>query len=44
MKPLCGEYAEITRLKDDSRVELKLFNCEGFEIGWMYSTDMIEKV
>lgn len=44
MKPLCGKYAEITRLKANSRVELKFFNCEGLEIGWMYSTDMIEKV
>lgn len=44
MKPLCGKYAEIVRLKNNSRVELKFFNCDGLYIGWTYSTDMIEKV
>lgn len=45
MKPLCGKYAEIVRLRNNnSRVELKFFNCDGLEIGWMYSTDMLEKV
>nr|DAG27610.1 MAG TPA: Mind bomb SH3 repeat domain [Caudoviricetes sp.] len=44
MKPLCGKYAEIVRLKNNSRVELKFFNCDGLYTGWMYSTDMLEKV
>lgn len=44
MKPLCGKYAEITRLHDGGRVGLKFFNCDGLETGWLYSTDMIEKV
>ena len=43
MKPLCGKYAEITRL-DGSLVELKFFNCEKEGKRWSYSTDMIEKV
>ncbi len=43
MKPLCGKYAEITRL-DGSRVDLKFFNCDGLYTGCGYSTDMIEKV
>ena len=43
MKPLCGKYAEITRL-DGSLVELKFFNCEKEGKCWSYSTDMIEKV
>lgn len=44
MEPLCGKYAEITRLDKDNRVFLKFFNCEWSTIGWDYSTDMIEKV
>ena len=47
MKPLCGKYAQIVRLKNNSRVELKFFNCDGLYIanlGWYYSTDMLEKV
>ena len=43
MKPLCGKYAEIVRLKG-SPVELKFFNCDGLNTSWEYSTDMIEKV
>lgn len=43
MKPLCGKYAEIVSL-DGSRVKLKLFNCDGLNTSWGYSTDMIEKV
>ena len=44
MKPLCGKYAEITKIRDDGKVKLRFFNCEKEEVGWGYSTDMIEKV
>lgn len=44
MKPLCGKYAEIVSLKNNSRVELRFFNCDGLYLGRYYSTDMIEKV
>ena len=44
MKPLCGKYAEITRLCERGYVKLKLFNCDGSVGRWDYSTDMIEKV
>lgn len=44
MKPLCGKYAEITRLHIDKRVNLRFFNCDSLKTGWIYSIDMIEKV
>jgi hypothetical protein len=44
MYPLCGLYAEIVSLEKDGRVGLKFFNCEWSYTGWVYSTDMIEKV
>ena len=44
MKPLCGKYAEITRLDKDGRVGLKFFNCEDLNTGWAFHTDMIKKV
>ena len=44
MKPLCGKYAEITMLRKDGPVDLKLFNCEWLCTDYNYSTDMIEKV
>lgn len=44
MAPLCGKYAEITRLYKGNTVFLKFFNCEGLYTCWEYSTDMIEKV
>ena len=44
MKPLCGKYAEIVSLKNNSRVELRFFNCDGLYLGRYYSTDMLEKV
>ena len=44
MKPLCGKYAEITKIRDDGKVELRFFNCDDSVEIWNYSTDMIEKV
>ena len=44
MKPLCGKYAEITKIRDDGKVELRFFNCDDSVENWNYSTDMIEKV
>ena len=44
MKPLCGKYAEIVSLDKDGCVGLKFFNCDGLYTGYIYSTDMIEKV
>lgn len=44
MEPLCGKYAEISRLHKDGLVDLKLFNCEGLYTDYNYSTGMIEKV
>ena len=47
MKPLCGKYAEITKLDKENRVLLKFFNCEGLEYlteAYGFDTDMIEKV
>ena len=44
MKPLCGKYAEITKIRDDGKVELRFFNCEKEEVCWAFHTDMIEKV
>ena len=44
MKPLCGKYAEITKISDDGKVELRFFNCEKEEVCWAFHTDMIEKV
>ena len=44
MKPLCGKYAEITKIRDDGKVELRFFNCEKEEGCWAFHTDMIEKV
>ena len=44
MKRLCGKYAEITNLREGGYVGLKLFNCDGLNTSWGYSTDMIEKV
>ena len=40
----CGKYAEIVSLKNNSRVELRFFNCNGLYLGRYYSTDMLEKV
>lgn len=44
MKPLCGKYAEITKIRDDGKVKLRFFNCEKEDVGWAFHTDMIEKV
>ena len=44
MQPLCGKYAEITKIRDDGKVKLRFFNCEKEEVGWAFHTDMIEKV
>lgn len=47
MKPLCGKYAEITKLDKENMVLLKFFNCEGLEYlteAYGFDTDMIEKV
>ena len=47
MEPLCGKYAEITKLDKENRVLLKFFNCEGLEYlteVFSFATDMIEKV
>ncbi len=47
MKPLCGKYAEITRLHEDNGVSLKFFGCDGLEDlteAYSFDTDMIEKV
>ena len=47
MEPLCGKYAEITKLDKENRVLLKFFNCEGLEYlteFYLFDTDMIERV
>ena len=44
MKLLCGKYAEITKIRDDGKVELRFFNCEKEEVCWAFHTDMVEKV
>lgn len=45
MKPLCGKYAEIVSIAENGvEVKLKLFNCDGLNTSWGYSTYMIEKV
>ena len=44
MKPLCGKYAEITKIRDDGIVFLRFFNCEKEEVCWTFHTDMIENV
>ena len=47
MEPLCGKYAEITKLDKENRVLLKFFNCEGLEDlteFYLFDTDMIERV
>ena len=44
MKPFCGKYAEITKIRDDGEVELRFFNCEKEEVYCAFHTDMIEKV
>ena len=47
MEPLCGKYAEITKLDKENRVLLKFFNCEGLEYlteFYSFDTDMIERV
>lgn len=42
MKPLCGEFAEITDIFGAS-VKLKFFNFDG-DTDWCYSTDMIKPI
>ena len=42
MKPLCGEFAEITDIVGD-RIWLKFFNFDG-DTDWCYSTDMIKTI
>lgn len=42
MKPLCGEFAEITDILGAS-VRLKFFNFDG-DTDWCYSTDMIKPI
>jgi hypothetical protein len=42
MKPLCGEFAEITNILGAS-VRLRFFNFDG-DTDWYYSTDMIKPI
>lgn len=44
MRYLCEEFATITKMYDDSTVELDFCNDEYNDEGWEFSVDMLEMV